>query len=218
MNQASTLARRPAGALVASLGDAAGAKLPSYVTRDQARAIINAAETTRDRLLLEGCWQTGGRVSEVLRLRPCDVHRREGALVLTNLKQRRRALRQKLVYVSPELVRDLATYARDAGLSPMSYFFQSQKSDGQPMSRQHAWRLIQQHAQRAGVAVVGGDGQLRPATGLDFRHGAAVHQLRAGVPLTEVQQQLGHARIDTTTIYTKLTNPERRSYADRVEW
>ena len=42
--------------------------------------------------------------------------------------------------------------------------------------------------------------------------GAAVHQLRAGVPLSEVQQQLGHARIDT-----KLTNRERRSDADRVE-
>jgi site-specific recombinase XerD len=48
--------------------------------------------------------------------------------------------------------------------------------------------------------------------------GAAVHQLRAGVPLTEVQLQLGHARIDTTTIYTRLTNAEPRSYADRVEW
>ncbi len=86
------------------------------------------------------------------------------------------------------------------------------------MVRQHAWRLIQRYAQLAGVSVVGADGQLRLATGLDFRHGAAVHQLRAGVPLSEVQQQLGHARIDTTTIYTKLTNPERRSFANRVEW
>jgi site-specific recombinase XerD len=95
---------KPAAALVAGI---AGARLPSYVSPEQARAIINAAQTTRDRLLLECFWQTGGRVSEVLRLRPCDVHR---------------------------------------------------------------------------------------------------------------QQHLGHARIDTTTIYTKLTNPERRSYADRVEW
>jgi integrase len=142
MAQTTTLARRPAGALLA---DGAGAKLPSYVTREQARAIINAAETTRDRLLLECLWQTGGRVSEVLRLRPCDVNRREGALVLINLKQRRRALRQKLVYVSPELVRDLTTYARDARLAPTAAFFQSQKSaraDGAPMTRQHAWRLI----------------------------------------------------------------------------
>jgi len=38
------------------------------------------------------------------------------------------------------------------------------------------------------------------------------------VPLSEVSQQLGHARIDTTTIYTRLTNRERRRYADRVVW
>ena len=138
--------------------------------------------------------------------------------MLTNFKQRRRALRQKKVYVSPELVAQLQAFAKDARLAPTGAFFQSQKSGGQPMTRQHAWRLIQQYAAAAGVAVVGGDGHLRPATGLDFRHGAAVHQLRAGVPLTEVQRQLGHARIDTTTIYTKLTSSERRSYADRVEW
>jgi site-specific recombinase XerD len=86
------------------------------------------------------------------------------------------------------------------------------------MTRQHAWRLIQQYAEAASVLLPDQKGALRPATGLHFRHGAAVHQLRAGVPLTEVQQQLGHARIDTTTIYTKLTSSERRSYADRVEW
>jgi site-specific recombinase XerD len=154
----------------------------------------------------------------VLRLRPCDLDRKEAALVLTNFKQRRRALRQKKVYVSPELVAQLQAFAKDARLAPTGAFFQSQKSGGQPMPRQHAWRLIQHYAAAAGVSVVGGDGHLRPATGLHFRHGAAVHQLRAGVPLTEVQRQLGHARIDTTTIYTKLTSSERRSYADRVEW
>ena len=115
------LARRPAGALV---GDAAGAKLPSYVTREQARAIINAAGTTRDRLLLECFWQTGGRVSEVVRLRPCDVNKREGALVLRNVEQRRRALRQKTVYVSPELVEAQAAYAKDERLAPKGYFLQ----------------------------------------------------------------------------------------------
>jgi hypothetical protein len=58
-----TLARRPAGALNASLGGTVGPKLPRYVTREQARAIINAAETTRNRLLLERFGQIGGRAT-----------------------------------------------------------------------------------------------------------------------------------------------------------
>jgi integrase len=162
-------------------------------------------------------------VTEVLRLLRGDVDAREGALRLANLKQRRRALREKLVYVSPELLRDLVHYAKDLRLGPGDYFFTSRKTDapgasGASMTRQHAWWLLRHAADAAGVTVPGADGRPRPATGLDFRHGAAVHQLRAGVPLSEVQQQLGHARIDTTTIYTKLTNRERRSYADRVEW
>ena len=53
---------------------------------DQARAIINA-ETTAHGLLLETLWQSGGRITEVLRLRPCDLDQREGALRVQNLKQ-----------------------------------------------------------------------------------------------------------------------------------
>ena len=43
-------------------------------------------------------------------------------------------------------------------------------------------------------------------------------QIRQGVPLSEVQQQLGHARIDTTTSYTKLAARERLAVHAGVEW
>jgi integrase len=101
---ATALAQRPAAAIIAA---AACPHLPTYVTRDQARAIINAGETTMHRLLLETLWQSGGRVTEVLRLRRSDLVEAEGALRLTNLKQRRRGQKHKLVYVSPELLPQL---------------------------------------------------------------------------------------------------------------
>jgi site-specific recombinase XerD len=86
------------------------------------------------------------------------------------------------------------------------------------MSYGHCWRLIRQYSLTAGVFVTGSDGELRPANGRDFRHGAAVNQVRQGVPLGEVQQQLGHARIGTTTIYTKLAARERLAVHPGVEW
>jgi hypothetical protein len=48
------------------LAQAAAGRLPSYVTREQARTIINAAATTTHRLLLEALWQSGGRVLLVI--------------------------------------------------------------------------------------------------------------------------------------------------------
>ena len=97
------LARRPVASLVA---EASGEHLPAYVTRDQARAIINAATSQSHRLLLECLWQSGGRISEVLRLRRCDVDQTEGALVLENRKQKK-GNRRKRVYVSADLVSHL---------------------------------------------------------------------------------------------------------------
>ena len=48
--RATAVTVRPAAALLAA---AAGSRLPTYVSRDQARAIVNATETTMHRLLLE---------------------------------------------------------------------------------------------------------------------------------------------------------------------
>jgi integrase/recombinase XerD len=213
-----TLVPAPAAVVLAR---AAGDRLPSYVSRDQARAIINAAATTTHRLLLETLWQSGGRVSEVLRLRPCDLDAEAPMLRLENLKQRRRrpgVPPRKAVVVTADLVAQLRALARDARVPYAGFFFRSARSQGSPMSYGHCWRLVRQYSIAAGVLVVGADGEPRPANGRDFRHGAAVHQVRQGVPLSEVQQQLGHARIDTTTIYTKLAARERLAVHAGVEW
>src|SRR5581483_3536891 len=69
--------------------------------------------------------------------------------------------------------------------------------------------VIERYSCAAGVYVES-NGRLDLPSAPHFRHGSAAHQLREGVPLSEVQQQLGH---DRTTIYTKLTSPERRGYA-----
>ncbi len=208
------LAPRPVASLLAA---STGAGLPRYILSNQARCIINAAETTTHRLLLETLWQSGGRLTEVLRLRPCDVDQVEGALRLANLKQRSRANRTKLVYVDPQLVGDLRRLAVDARIPSTGFLFGARRHVG-PVSRQYAWKLVDRYARAAGVYLPTTDGRSTPATARDFRHGSAVNQVRSGVPLSEVQQRLGHARLDTTSIYTKLANAERRMIADRVQW
>jgi integrase/recombinase XerD len=206
-----------ASALAIAAGDVGGG-LPCYVTGEQARAIIIAATRLggmRDRLLVECLWQAGGRVSEVLRLRPADVVQAEGALRLINRKQRRPNAR-KLVYISDELVAELMGYARDARINATQPLFRSRQS-ANAISATQAWRIVGAASRFAAVRIVDG-GAERPANPRDFRHGSAVHQIRQGVPLSEVAQQLGHARLDSTAIYTRLANPERRMMADRVTW
>lgn len=214
-----SLAPRPAVALVAR---AVGGDLPRYVTPEEAHRIIDAAQTMTHRLLLKTLWQSGGRVSEVLRLRPCDLARDKPALELVNLKQKKADRPTKIVYVGPDLLAELRALARDARIAHGGYYFRSRQSGDGPMSRSQLARVVEACAQRAGVLVpgrrVGGQTRIGPASALHFRHGAAVHILRSGLPLTLVQTQLGHARIDSTTIYTKLSDPERQALHERIEW
>ena len=49
--------------------------LPYYLTPDEARALIDAAENDRDRLFLRLLWETGVRVSEAVRITLGDVGR-----------------------------------------------------------------------------------------------------------------------------------------------
>ena len=187
------------------------------MTADQVAAMVACAPTTRDRLVLRTLWESGGRVSEVASLRLCDIDRAEGALQLTNLKQRGPRRHVKLVYISRDLAGALLAFARDTRLGHDGRLFRSRQSGEGHLTRQQVLRIVNRLAVDAGVIVQGRSGP-RPACGLDFRHGSAVHLLRSGVPLTEVQSHLGHARVDTTTVYLQFTNRDRRVIADRIDW
>jgi len=141
----------------------------------------------------------------------------EGAIALTNLMQRRRKQRHKLNYVNPDPLGAWRDLAKRAGLPSTAYFFRSRQSRGQPISYEQCWRLIRGYALAAALQVL--DGQtLRPTNARHFRHGTAVNQVSQGGPLCEVQQQLGHARIDSTSAYLKFANLERNAMAHWVTW
>src|SRR6185295_17381431 len=65
---------------------------PEGLAPDEILAIVAAATTERDGLLLRVLWATGARISEALALRLMDVRR--GSLVLPNLKNPSRLTKQ----------------------------------------------------------------------------------------------------------------------------
>lgn len=181
-----------------------GAHLPKALTIDEVTRLLEAARvgedarSLRDSALLEMLYATGARVSEIVALSADDLDLDEELPVVRlfgkGRKERlvpvgrhaREAVEAYLVRARPLLA------SRGRGESAL---FLNQR--GKPLSRQSAWEIIQRAAARANL-----EQQISPHT---LRHSFATHLLEGGASVRDVQELLGHASVQTTQIYTKIT-------------
>ena len=149
----------------------------------------------RDRALLELLYATGGRVSEIVNLDLDDlVDKTLIRLFGKGSKERvvpvgsyaQRALENYLVRVRPSLA--------SLGKGTPAVFLNQR---GGRLSRQTAWQIIADAAEKAGL-----DGHVSPHT---LRHSFATHLLEGGADVRVVQELLGHSSVATTQIYTLVT-------------
>jgi integrase len=150
-----------------------------HLSLEQVGALIRAAQSDRDRLLLTIIYQHGLRVSEALSLTRGHVVR--GYLQLKPKKKGRRA-DERLDPVTAELWAKVTAHI----LSRTLVF---------PISRQWASVIFHRCAAKAHI-----DLQLRQGIH-SLRHSLAHHLLDAGAPLPVVQKSLRHRSIGSTGIY-----------------
>ncbi|MCK6064872.1 MULTISPECIES: site-specific tyrosine recombinase XerD [Microbacterium] len=185
----------------------AARRLPKALTIDQVSQLIDASGPApedaapgelagiRDRALLELLYATGARVSEIVQLDVDDLAHGDVLRVRgKGSKERivpvgsfaRRAVEAYLTRVRPEL-------ARRGPATPRLFLGMR----GAPLSRQSAWLVLQQAAERASLTA-----HVSPHT---LRHSFATHLLQGGADVRVVQELLGHASVSTTQIYTHVS-------------
>lgn len=200
--------------------------LPTYVTRSDVQRILDACQTERDRLLIELLWYTGARISEVLQARVGDLTDR--GIRLVNLKQgkwvqtedgrrvHQRILKEKHVRLPPAFLARLREHVRGRrGDEPIITDLTGKRG----IDRRRAWQIVKKAALDAGVYRRRlGSGSLRPVWPHTFRHGYAVNLLVQGIPITVVKDQLGHASLNATQIYTEIADPHKEALISGVQF
>ena len=182
-----------------------GRRLPKSLTIDQVLALLEAAGgdspadgplTLRNRALLELLYSTGARISEAVGLDVDDIDTQARSVLL-----RGKGGKQRLVPVGRPAVQALDAYlvrgrpelARRGRGTPAIFL----NVRGGRLSRQSAWQVLQDAAERAGITSGVSPHMLR--------HSFATHLLEGGADVRVVQELLGHASVTTTQIYTMVT-------------
>lgn len=176
-----------------------------YVTSQERRAFLEASQKmsletyTFCRVLLE----TGCRISEALNLRRTHLDLGEKCLYIESLKKRKKGKFRRVPVQSVTILQLLSLYElKNKGqLKGDNRFF--------TWSRMTGYRHVCAVMEKAGISGI-------HATPKGLRHGFAVTALEAGAPLNMVQKWLGHAHMDTTSIYVDLVGKEERELAERI--
>jgi len=175
-------------------------RLPNVLSRDEVARLLTAPRGTspaalRDRALLELMYACGLRASEAIGLTLGDLDLEAGVLRAAG-----KGSKERLVPIGREAIAAVRAYLergrpKFVGLAPEPHLFVNQRGVG--LTRQGLYKIVQRHAQAAGL-----DGRMSPHT---LRHTFATHLLAGGCDLRSLQEMLGHADISTTQIYTHLS-------------
>lgn len=178
-------------------------RLPKAIPVDDVEALLEAAgfdqtpRALRDRALLEVLYGAGARISEAVGLDVDDLDLDHGVVRLSGKGGKDRVVplgSYACRAVEAYLVRARSGLAA-AGHGTPALFLNHR---GGRLSRQSAWVVLRQVADRAGVSTAA----LSPHT---LRHSFATHLLDGGADVRVVQELLGHASVTTTQIYTQVT-------------
>lgn len=171
----------------------------------QLKQLLDAPDTSkkdgiRDRAILETLFSTGLRVSELASLNRDTINlgRREFGIVGKGGKER-------VVFISDAAADWLEKYlqVRKDTFKPLFIRFQG-KVDS--TNNGEAMRLTTRSIERIVEKYVKGLGLPVKATPHTLRHSFATDLLINGADIRSVQEMLGHSSIQTTQIYTHVTN------------
>ncbi|BBX52202.1 site-specific tyrosine recombinase XerD [Mycolicibacterium poriferae] len=180
-------------------------RLPKSLTLDEVLALLEAAGgdsdadgplTLRNRALLELLYSTGARISEAVGLDLDDVDTSARSVLLAGKGGKQRLIpigRPAVAALDAYLVRGRPDLARRGRGTPAIFL----NARGGRLSRQSAWQVLQDAAERAGITAT-----VSPHV---LRHSFATHLLDGGADVRVVQELLGHASVTTTQIYTMVT-------------
>lgn len=168
-------------------------KLPNYLSYEELAKILDNIDIStkiglRNRLLVEMFYATGCRVSEMINIKVSDINKSNNSIRIMG-----KGKKMRIVYFG-EYARDYLD--RYLPLIDTDYLFTQESGD--KLSIHDVEYIISDLVKNLALKT-----HVTPHT---LRHTFATHLLNNGADIKTVQELLGHSSLNTTGIYTHVSN------------
>lgn len=175
--------------------------LPVYLDKRQLAQLMELVkDNQRERTIIEMLYATGVRISELINIKKSDIKWDTRQIWITKGKGNK----ERFVLFTPECAERLKRYL-DSIDNDSPYIFPNKW--GVPLSRSWIEQLFRGYSEQLGFKV----------TPHLLRHTFAAHLSEKGMPLSYIQDLLGHTNINTTRVYTRLSNAARKKQYDSFQ-
>ena len=164
-------------------------KAPVVLSQEEVARLLEAAPSLKYKAALSVAYGAGLRVSEVANLKVSDI---DSDRIMLRVEQGK-GQRDRYVMLSPQLLELLRDWWRAA--RPPVWLFPGQNPIN-PITPRQLNRAVTAAKTLAGISK-----RISPHT---LRHSFATHLLEQGVDIRVIQVLLGHAKLETTALYTRV--------------
>jgi site-specific recombinase XerD len=164
-------------------------KLPVVLSPEEVVRLLDAAPGLKYKAALSVAYGAGLRVSEVVALKVSDIDSKRMVIRIEQGKGRK----DRYVMLSAHLLELLRAWYKAA--RPQGWLFPG-RDRVQPMTTRQLNRACHAAANMAEIS--------KPVSMHTLRHSFATHLLEQNIDIRVIQVLLGHAKLDTTALYTRV--------------
>src|SRR6201997_531566 len=192
-------------------------RIPAVLSVEEVTLLLRAATAPKYKAAFATAYGAGLRVSEVVALKVGDIDSKRMLLRV----ERGKGGKDRHAMLSPQLLELLRVWWREGRrrslLLPGGWLFPGRNPVAPPSGRPAAEPLSPRQLCRAVRAAAQAAGIKKPVSPHTLRHSFATHLLEQDVDIRVIQTLLGHAKLDTTALYTRVANTTIRTVTSPLD-
>lgn len=170
-------------------------KLPVVLNKTEVIRMIDCLDNIKHKLMIQILFGSGLRVREAVDLKINDIDFIRKIITV----RRGKGAKDRVTIVSDKTLGDIEKYLLE--YKPLVFLFESYEA-GEKLAVRSVQKTVEEAVKSAGVNP--------SASAHSLRHGFATYLLEDGTDIRYIQELLGHARLETTQIYTKVADNKIR--------